>query len=211
MWGLDREKSVSRAKYLIEKFELAESLGKLPVQMSIGQRRRVQIARELMHEMDLLFLDEPTTGLDVQSRRMTLDFFKEKTKDGLTLFLTTHILQEAEYLCDRVAILDQGRIVALDSIGSLKSKYGQTQTLELSATPVSDAVSLIDKLGLITSVSKDANGNQTITIRFRVEEKERIISEVVAALGNKGISISNINMTEPTLEDVFIDLTSKTG
>ncbi len=103
MWGLDRDESVSRAKHLIEKFELEESRGKLAVQMSIGERRRMQIARELMHDMDLLFLDEPTTGLDVQTRRMTLDFFKEKAKDGMTLFLTTHILQEAEYMCDRVA------------------------------------------------------------------------------------------------------------
>jgi ABC-2 type transport system ATP-binding protein len=211
MWGLDREESISRAKNLIEKFGLEESRGKLPVQMSIGLRRRMQIARELMHEMDLLFLDEPTTGLDVQTRRMTLEFFKEKTKDGLTLFLTTHILQEAEQMCDRVAIIDHGKIVALDSISSLKSKYGQIQTLELNATPVSDAVSLIDKLGFANSVSTGANGSPIITLKFRVEEKERIISEVVAALGKKGISISNISLPEPTLEDVFIDLTSKTG
>ncbi|HVH15973.1 MAG TPA: ATP-binding cassette domain-containing protein [Candidatus Angelobacter sp.] len=210
IWGLDREESKTRATSLIEKFGLKESFGKLPVEMSIGQRRRMQIARELMHEMDLLFLDEATTGLDVQTRRMTLDFFREKAREGLTIFFTTHILQEAESLCDRVGIIDQGRIVAIDSIKSLKSKYRETQTLEISATPVSEAISVIDKLGFAGSVSTTTDGDSSIRIKLRADESEKVISEVVAALVRDGVSITKISLEEPSLEDVFINLTSGT-
>jgi ABC-2 type transport system ATP-binding protein len=211
VWGLDREESKARAAYLIEKFGLKESFGKLPVEMSIGQRRRMQIARELMHEMDLLFLDEATTGLDVQTRRITLDFFREKAREGLTIFFTTHILQEAESLCDRVGIIDQGRIVAIDSIKSLKSKYRETQTLEISATPVSGAISVIGKLGLVGSVSTATDGDSSIRMKLRADESERVISEVVAALVRDGVSITKISLEEPSLEDVFIKLTSRTN
>ena len=210
VWGLDREESKTRATYLIEKFGLKESLGKLPVEMSIGQRRRMQIARELMHEMDLLFLDEATTGLDVQTRRMTLDFFREKARAGLTIFFTTHILQEAESLCDRVGIIDQGRIVAIDSVKSLKSKYLKTQTLEITATPVSEAISVVDKLGFTSSVSTANDGDATIRIKLQADESEKVISEVVAALVKDGVSITKISLEEPSLEDVFINLTSGT-
>ena len=211
MWGLDREESKARAVYLIEKFGLEESFGKLPVEMSIGQRRRMQIARELMHEMDLLFLDEATTGLDVQTRRTTLDFFKEKAREGLTIFFTTHILQEAESLCDKVGIIDQGRIVAIDSIKSLKSKHGKSQTLEISATPIAEALSVLSKLGRIGSVATATDGDSSIRMRLQADENEKVISEVVAALVRNGVSITKIGVEEPSLEDVFINLTSGTN
>ena len=93
--------------------------------MSIGQRRRVQVAREFMHDMDLLFLDEPTVGLDPSARRKLLDYLKNRVKTGLTIFFTTHILTEAEYLCDEIAIIDKGKILAFDTPNALKNSFNR--------------------------------------------------------------------------------------
>src|SRR5437879_13057144 len=93
------------------------------IDLSSGQRRRLQVAREFIHDMDLLFLDEPTVGLDPIVRRTLLDFFKERVRDGLTIFFTTHILEEAEYLCDRIAVINEGRIIDIDTPENLKRRF----------------------------------------------------------------------------------------
>lgn len=207
LWGHTKEESKSRAASLIERFGLEESRGKLAVQMSIGQRRRMQIVRELMHEMDLLFLDEATTGLDVQTRRMTLDYFRDKAAKGLTIFLTTHILQEVESLCDRVAIIDHGRIVAMDSVKALKIKYSKTRTLQFSCTPAEEAWSIVNKLGFADPAATLTREGSNISLKIRAEESERILSEVIVSLVKQGVSISNVSVTDPSLEDVFVDIT----
>jgi ABC-2 type transport system ATP-binding protein len=207
VWGLSLKERVTRADYLVHRFELEDSLDKTPAQMSIGQRRRMQIARELMHDMDLIFLDEPTTGLDVQSRRSTLDFFKEKAREGLTIFLTTHLLQEAEYICDRVAIIDHGKIAALDSVEGLKSKYTLKQVIELLASPVPLALSTLRKLSYLYEVNSSPANDGAITARFDSSDTGKIILEVVAELTREGVSVLRIGLSEPTLEDVFIDIT----
>jgi ABC-2 type transport system ATP-binding protein len=99
-------------------------------ELSIGQRRRVQVAREFMHEMDLLFLDEPTVGLDPSARRMLLDYIKRQVKKGLTVFFTTHIMEEAEYLCDQVAIINKGKIIAFDTPTGLKESTVELRLLK---------------------------------------------------------------------------------
>ncbi|MDP8942137.1 MAG: ABC transporter ATP-binding protein, partial [Thermoproteota archaeon] len=102
LWGLASEKRKDKLREILHAFDL-ESLRNIKNdELSIGQRRRVQVAREFMHEMDLLFLDEPTVGLDPSARRMLLDYIKKQVKAGLTVFFTTHIMEEAEYLCDEI-------------------------------------------------------------------------------------------------------------
>ncbi|MGY5142182.1 MAG: ABC transporter ATP-binding protein, partial [Nitrosopumilus sp.] len=108
MWNISSEERERRMEKLLVDFELVEIRKKRNEDLSIGQRRRVQVAREFMHDMDLLFLDEPTVGLDPSARRKLLDFIKNKVSSGLTIFYTTHILSEVEYLCDEVAIIDKG-------------------------------------------------------------------------------------------------------
>ena len=93
-------------------------------------REDVFNAREFMHDMDLLFLDEPTVGLDPSARRTLLDYIKRQVKEGLTVFFTTHIMEEAEYLCDQVAIINKGKIIAFDTPAGLKGKYGGVKTIE---------------------------------------------------------------------------------
>ncbi|MBA4447454.1 MAG: ABC transporter ATP-binding protein, partial [Nitrosopumilaceae archaeon] len=106
MWGVPKAQRKERMEQLLKDFDLVEIRKKRNEDLSIGQRRRVQVAREFMHDMDLLFLDEPTVGLDPSARRKLLDYLKNKVKTGLTIFYTTHILTEAEYLCDEIAIID---------------------------------------------------------------------------------------------------------
>src|SRR5467141_516987 len=108
IWNVPRTERKTRIEEVIARFGM-EAFRKMPtVDLSAGQRRRVQVAREFMHDMDLLFLDEPTVGLDPIARRSTLDMIKGRVSEGLTVFFTTHIMDEAEYLCDRVAIVNNG-------------------------------------------------------------------------------------------------------
>ena len=121
-----------RTEELLESFELTQIRKKKNEDLSIGQRRRVQVAREFMHDMDLLFLDEPTVGLDPSARRKLLDFLKNKVKDtGMTIFYTTHVLTEAEYLCDNIAIINNGKIITVDSPNELKNRFGNEKTIKI--------------------------------------------------------------------------------
>src|ERR671937_1823538 len=131
MWAMAGEKRRDRARELLEKFDLVSFRNMKNDELSIGQRRRVQVAREFMHDMDLLFLDEPTIGLDPAARRTLLDYVKKHVRGGLTVFFTTHIMEEAEYLCDEIAIINKGRIIATDTPAGLKQKYGGVKAVEI--------------------------------------------------------------------------------
>ena len=131
MWNVPRVERKKRMEQLLKDFDLVEIRKKRNEDLSIGQRRRVQVAREFMHDMDLLFLDEPTVGLDPGARRKLLDYLKNKVKTGLTIFYTTHILTEAEYLCDEIAIIDEGKIITIDSPDALKNRFGKVKTINI--------------------------------------------------------------------------------
>src|SRR5919106_1013352 len=134
LWGIgNRKMRKDKVNKILDTFDLESIRNAKNDEFSIGQRRRVQIAREFMHEMDLLFLDEPTVGLDPSARRQLLDYIKVHVRSGLTVFFTTHIMEEAEYLCDEIAIIDHGKIIAFDTPTGLKQKYGEaTKTIELT-------------------------------------------------------------------------------
>src|ERR671918_2407256 len=126
LWGIGNRKiRKDKVNKILDTFDLESIRNAKNDELSIGQRRRVQIAREFMHEMDLLFLDEPTVGLDPSARRQLLDYIKVHVRSGLTVFFTTHIMEEAEYLCDEIAIIDNGIIIAFDTPIGLKQRYGR--------------------------------------------------------------------------------------
>src|SRR3990170_11872 len=131
MWNVPKIDRKKRMEELLKDFDLVDIRKKRNEDLSIGQRRRVQVAREFMHDMDLLFLDEPTVGLDPSARRILLDYIKKQVKSGLTVFFTTHIMEEAEYLCDEIAIINKGKILAFDTPAGLKQKYGGIKTIEI--------------------------------------------------------------------------------
>lgn len=117
LWGIPQDKRRLKVKEILTEFDLQDIKDTVNDELSIGQRRRVQVAREFIHDMDLLFLDEPTVGLDPAARRTLLDHIKKQVKAGLTVFFTMHIMEEAEYLCDQIAIINKGKIIAFDRPG----------------------------------------------------------------------------------------------
>ena len=130
LWGVPNKIRRQRREKLIKSFGLGDVRKQRAFDLSGGQKRRVQVARELMHDMDVLFLDEPTTGLDVIMRRELLDSVRERARKGLTVVFTTHNLEEADYVCDRVAVVDEGRILAMDTVENLKRLYGGKKTVD---------------------------------------------------------------------------------
>jgi ABC-2 type transport system ATP-binding protein len=204
LWGLASEKRKDKLRELLHAFDL-ESLRNIKNdELSIGQRRRVQVAREFMHEMDLLFLDEPTVGLDPSARRMLLDYIKKQVEAGLTVFFTTHIMEEAEYLCDEIAIINRGKILAFDTPAGLKQKYGGMKTIEIKLKNI--PAGLI--LHLLNRVVNNSHIDipETNTVCISSINAQEIIVKIMELLSNNGIQIESITITPPSLEDVFLTI-----
>ncbi|HYR04639.1 MAG TPA: ATP-binding cassette domain-containing protein, partial [Nitrososphaerales archaeon] len=173
--------------------------------LSTGQRRRLQVAREFIHDMDLLFLDEPTVGLDPIVRRNALNYFKERVRDGLSIFFTTHILEEAEYLCDRIAVINNGRVIAIDTPANLKRKFGTAKEVEFRFLEgvSSEFQHVLAGHGEISSVELDASSG---SYKAKTSKPEVIIPEIYAVAERLGLHVSSIYISETTLEDAFISM-----
>jgi len=189
----------SRINDILELFGLATRQHDFPDTFSGGMQRRLVVARALIHHPKILFLDEPTTGLDPQSRRAVWDYVRSLA-GGMTIFLTTHYLEEVEHLCERVAIMDHGKIIALGSTEELKKKlsHGATYEIEIE-TDVELYANAIKKLSCISSI--ELRGG-TITVHL---DRWECLSVVVEAL--KGAVLRKISLKEKSLEEVFISLT----
>jgi ABC-2 type transport system ATP-binding protein len=204
LWGIASEKRKDKLREILHAFDL-ESLRNIKNdELSIGQRRRVQVAREFMHEMDLLFLDEPTVGLDPSARRMLLDYIKKQVKAGLTVFFTTHIMEEAEYLCDEIAIINKGKILAFDTPAGLKQKYGGIKTIEIKLKNI-PARSILHLVNRVANNSR-IDIPETNTICIGSINTQEIIVKIMELLSNNSIQVESITITPPSLEDVFLTI-----
>lgn len=203
MWGVPAEKRRDRARELTEKFDLMSFRSMKNDELSIGQRRRVQVAREFMHDMDLLFLDEPTVGLDPAARRTLLNYVKKHVQGGLTVFFTTHIMEEAEYLCDEIAIINKGRIIATDTPAGLKQKYGGVKAVEIKLKDPS-AQSIMRIIRPIAGSSSVVEAPTQDTIRISSAEAQEMLVKIIEALAKNGIQIESVSVNPPTLEEVFL-------
>jgi ABC-2 type transport system ATP-binding protein len=207
MWGVPGEKRHDRARELLDKFDLTSFKGMKNDELSIGQRRRVQVAREFMHDMDLLFLDEPTVGLDPSARRILLDYVKKHVQSGLTVFFTTHIMEEAEYLCDEIAIINQGKIIATDTPAGLKQKYGRVKAVEIKLKD-SSAQSVVH---IIRAIAGDSSIETPAvdTIRIGSAEAQETLVKIIESLSKSSIQIESISVNPATLEEVFLTVIGK--
>lgn len=203
MWGVPAEKRRDRVRELTEKFDLISFRSMKNDELSIGQRRRVQVAREFMHDMDLLFLDEPTVGLDPAARRTLLNYVKKHVQGGLTVFFTTHIMEEAEYLCDEIAIINKGRIIATDTPAGLKQKYGGVKAVEIKLKDPS-AQSIMRIIRPIAGSSSVVEAPAQDTIRISSAEAQEMLVKIIEALAKNGIQIESVSVNPPTLEEVFL-------
>jgi ABC-2 type transport system ATP-binding protein len=207
VWDVPKAERRRRIAELIERFDMQDFRNTPTIDLSAGQRRRLQVAREFVHDMELLFLDEPTSGLDAIVRRKVLDFFKEKVREGLTIFFTTHILEEAEYLCDRIAVVNRGRIVQIDTPQNLKRRFGRTKAVEFRLLEGSSAelAESIGRSGLVVKLHQDQSG----AYKVMTSKPEAVIPEIYRAADRLGLTVSSIYIAETTLEDAFITLVSE--
>jgi ABC-2 type transport system ATP-binding protein len=205
MWRLPGEKRRDRSRELIEKFDLSSFRNKKNDELSIGQRRRVQVAREFMHDMDLLFLDEPTVGLDPAARRTLLDYVKRHVHGGLTVFFTTHIMEEAEYLCDEIAIINKGRIIATDTPQGLKQKHGGVKSVEIKLKDAA-AQSIIHLLRPIVTDGTAIETPTVDTIRVSSSSAQEMLVKIIGSLSKAGIQIESVSVNPPSLEEVFLSV-----
>lgn len=188
-----------RIDELLELFGLAGRQQDFPDTFSGGMQRRLVVARALIHEPAVLFLDEPTTGLDPQSRRAVWDYIRSLA-GKMTIFLTTHYLEEAEQLCERIAIMDHGRLVAMGSSAGLKAQLIGGATYEIEF--VEEAEHFVEILKKMACVSKLELAGNLLTVHL---EQWECLAEVVSSL--QGAQLRRISLRETTLEEVFISLT----
>ncbi len=207
MWDVPRKIRHKRVEELLSDFDLQDIRKKKTEDLSIGQRRRLQVAREFMHDMELLFLDEPTIGLDPAARRKLLDFLKRKVKDGLTIFFTTHVLTEAEYICDEIAIINKGKIIAVDTPDDLKNRFGRKKTIKIHLSEVNE--DLTNLLSEVKDCKIDYNSGSNITINS--DDSEVVLLQVLQILNSNNITIEDLSAMPTNLEEIFLKVVDESN
>jgi len=200
LYGLPREVIEPRMRQVLEMVGLWERRADKVQNFSGGMKRRLEIARGLMHSPRVLFLDEPTVGLDPQTRASIWEYIDElRRREHITIFLTTHYMDEAEN-CDRIAIMDAGRIVALDTPEALKASVGVDRVRISTEDDDAAIAALAERFGLEASIHEGL-------VSFGVADGERFVPRLFAELG---VSIRSVEITRPSLDDVFLSYTGRT-
>jgi len=200
-----KDSACRKAQELMKLLELESAAQRQVRTYSGGMRRRLQLAMGLIHEPKILFLDEPTLGLDLQTRQKMWEYIKQLNREnGITVFMTTHYLEEADSLCDRIAIIDVGKIRVMGPPSELKSKMGGT-VLTLELTEGADATSILGQIPDVTSVEREGE-----TYRIKLARIETALPTIVDAVTRKGLKISDITLSKPTLNQVFLQITGNT-
>jgi ABC-2 type transport system ATP-binding protein len=211
-FGLPAAEREARADRLLGEMQIADKGGAKPLTLSGGQQQRVMIARALMHDPRVLLLDEPTTGLDPQARRMLWDTLRGLHQKGLTLILTTHYMEEADRLCERLAIIDHGRILTVDTPAALRKGLPGGQILDVwvdAAAPLGPRLSTIAGVIRVETVVKDGEGEGGERLRLFVDPGDGLLDRVLHAVRDGGGILHHVSLTSPSLEDVYIHLTGK--
>jgi len=205
-FGFDKAAARARADELLEQFHLADRAGADVYALSGGMAQRLMVARGIAHRPHILFLDEPTAGLDPQSRLALWEILRGLHGEGLTVLLTTHYMEEADQLCDRVAIMDHGHILALDSPRGLKAAVGADTIVRVatSGDPGGLAAALTEGLG---DGARAETSDGVVTLYLR--GGDGVVPRIVAQAESGGFAITDLSVHEPTLETVFITLTGK--
>ncbi len=207
MYGMGGKELKMRVDEVLEQVGLTDRAKDKIESYSGGMKRRINIGVGLLHKPQLVFMDEPTVGIDPQSRRRILDTVKDLNEQGLTVLYTTHYMEEAQELSDRVGIIDQGKLIALGTQKELTQMVGENETLRLHLSDQMDQQPLLDSLrsveGILQAQSLD---HQVMVVAKAVEE---ILAPVVSAANQAEVRIRSIDIEEPNLEAVFLHLTGR--
>jgi len=203
LYHLPKGEPKARATELLERFDLAEAGGRLVRTYSGGMRRRLDLAAALVARPPVLFLDEPTTGLDPRSRIALWETIEGRVADGTTVLLTTQYLDEADRLADRISVIDHGQVIAEGSSDELKDQVGG-ESLEVTLEAADEAEAAIAALAGVCSAPPELDG---VVLRVPIAERKGMIALAVERLNAAGVGIDDIAMRRPTLDDVFLKLT----
>ncbi|MBN2764245.1 MAG: ATP-binding cassette domain-containing protein, partial [Bacteroidales bacterium] len=206
LYGLSKSDRENKAKDLLTIFQLNEAANKKFKAYSKGMKRKLTIAAALIHNPQILFLDEPTSGIDVASARQIRDLIKKLNREGTTVFLTTHYIEEAERLCDRIAFINRGKIIRIDTVDSLINESKDEHIIEVVLDEnMSDKAQLASKLNeKFTYITCHFKNDNTIKI---ISVKPIDISPIVQFLSSENIFIIEARLHRPSLEDAFVKLT----
>lgn len=203
LYDMPRTYRKSRAEELLKLFGLYELRHEKAQDFSRGMKRRVCVAMALMNRASILFLDEPTSGLDVQSVLIIRDLIQKLNREGLTIFLTTHNIEEASQMCDRVAIVNHGKIVAIDTPEKLKRIVGSVQSVEIAfETSPRDIQTKLAELEGVNRVMKQGD-----KFRLFADDPSRVLKSVWSYVQSNNLKLVTVNTLGPSLEDVFVMLT----
>jgi ABC-2 type transport system ATP-binding protein len=206
LFGMGARESRQTADDLLERFQLTRFAKASVYALSGGMAQRLMVARAIFHRPAVLFLDEPTAGLDPQGRLALWDLLEGLNADGQTIMLTTHYMEEADKLCDRVAIMDHGKILALGTPTDLKRSVGADTVVTVKAAGDPDELGEVFKARLegLTKTRSLPDG-----VELQIRGADRLVPRVVEAAEAGGFSLADLSVAEPTLETVFIGLTGK--
>ncbi len=206
LFGIGASESARVADELLEQFQLAKWARASVFALSGGMAQRLMVARAIFHRPAVLFLDEPTAGLDPQSRLALWEILSELNREGQTILLTTHYMEEADQLCGRVAIMDHGRILALDTPARLKQSVGADTIVTVRASGEMEALASALAAGIAESThTRVVDGG----VELHVKGAERLVPRVVELAERGGFEVADLSVAEPSLETVFINLTGK--
>ena len=205
-FGMTSKQSREASDKLLDEFRLTERAKAEIMAISGGMAKRLQVARALLHRPSVLFLDEPTAGLDPQSRLALWEILRKLHSEGQTILLTTHYMEEADIICDRLAIMDHGHILAINTPKGLKGSVGADSIVTVSATGNLDALAK-----LLKEQIEGATRSQRVdsTIQLHIKGTKGVLPKVVSVAEQGGYNITDLSVAEPTLETVFISLTGK--
>ncbi len=210
LWEVPKHLIEKRKEELIEFFNLGEARKKRAFELSGGQKKRLQVAREFIHDTDILFLDEPTVGMDPVMRRDVLNFIREKLKDGLSIIFTTQILEEADFVCDRIGIMDKGKMVAEGTSRELKEKFGTMRKLVIGIIdPPNDKLSesVFNSVREIAGISHVTVTGREISILG--SNLGRNVKSIIEIISSMNLAIDHISLDVPSLDDVFLEVVNK--
>ena len=207
LYGLDRAEARRRAEAVLERFDLVEAADRLVRTYSGGMRRRLDLGASLVGRPRVLFLDEPTTGLDLRSRQALWEVIEQLVDDGTTVLLTTQYLEEADQLADRIAVIDHGTLIAEGTSDELKARVGG-DVLELEVADPSRLLEAADVVAGLGSEPPTVDGFSH-RVKLPISDPVGMIAQVVRDLDARSIALRDLAIHRPTLDDVFLTLTGK--
>jgi ABC-2 type transport system ATP-binding protein len=212
-FGLAASEREARADRLLRELQVADKASAKPTELSGGQQQRVMIARALMHDPKMVLLDEPTTGLDPQARRQLWETLRSLHERGTTFILTTHYMEEADRLCGRLAVIDHGRILTLDTPAALKRSLPGAQVLDLwvrAAQPIAPRLRELAGVLNLEAVQDGGEGTDALErLRLFVDPADGLLDRVLHAVRDSGAYLHHVSLAQPSLEDVYIHLTGR--